>query len=863
MTKVLKQRPPRRDSRRHSPQNATQPYQPATASRFQAPSATERDTAVPTDHRVANPGAISYRTRHGRTTRLAVVTFVVVGSVAAACSDSDSDSDPDGRAIPAPSSVATTAATAPPPPADSTSTTSGGATSPTAPSTSAGAAPALETSGVTISVGYEQVLVSGAEPGTPLALLADDGAELQTGSADANGMVLFRSVDGGSTDTVAISASTDNGSSVSQPYPLVWNDGSAPERSFYAEQRLPTGEANDRLGYITTRDGTTLSASVWLPGPVEDGPYPTVVEYSGYSPSNPESTGFPQLITALGYAYVGVNVRGTGCSGGSFRYFEYAQSLDGYDVIEAVAAQPWVLDNEVGMVGISYPGISQLFVAQTQPPSLIAITPLSVLDDSYAATLYPGGILNTGFALAWTEERQRESEPEGQQWAADEIASGDTECDVNQLIRLQNPDLATQIFDEPFWLDDEYGEIAPRLFVHRIEVPTFIAGAWQDEQTGGHFATMLDRFTGTDHLYASLLNGLHTESIGPAVFPRLVEFLDLYVAKKVPSLAAARVVAPIMGGSVYGTSELSLPAGDRFAGMSYEDALAAFESEPPIVVLFEEGAADGTSARVPQPRFQASFESWPIPEAAPTTWFLTEAGRGEAGVLSSEAGGTNSLPAEYLALPDAIPPTFYEGDGNGVWSVDVQYDWLEGGPGTFASWVTDPLADTTTVVGTGSVDLWITSNLGDTDLEVTITEVRPDGNEVYVQSGWLRASMRALDEEASGVLRPVHTYLEGDAEPLPAGVFALARVELFPVAHVFRAGSQIRISVDAPGGNRAVWAFDTIAGGERVTIAQDTANPSALVLPIVDLAAIGVDVPASYPACDALRGQPCRPYSGG
>ncbi len=52
----------------------------------------------------------------------------------------------------------------------------------------------------------------------------------------------------------------------------------------------------------------------------------------------------------------------------------------------------------VGMVGVSYPGISQLFVAATQPPSLAAITPLSVIDDSYRGVLYPGGILNTGFA---------------------------------------------------------------------------------------------------------------------------------------------------------------------------------------------------------------------------------------------------------------------------------------------------------------------------------------------------------------------------------------------------------------------------------------------------------------------------------
>ncbi|HUF97843.1 MAG TPA: CocE/NonD family hydrolase [Ilumatobacter sp.] len=796
--------------------------------------------------------------------RRAAVLLVVLGTLGAACS-SDGDS-----LSPTSSTVTTLATTGTDGPAVETTEQSPneptptvsidpGPTDPTAPVSST---PLEDATDITVSVGFEQVLVSGAEPGTDFELHGPTGDPLQSGVADANGMVLFRQVDGEPSDTVYIS----DGTHISAEYPLLWNNGTPPDQSFYAEQRLPTGDANQRLGYVTTRDGTTLSASVWLPGPLEDGPYPTVVEYSGYSPSNPNSTGFPDLITALGYAYVGVNVRGTGCSGGSFRYFEYAQSLDGYDVIEAVAAQPWVLDNEVGMVGISYPGISQLFVAQTQPPSLTAITPLSVLDDSYAATLYPGGILNTGFALAWTEERQREAQPEGQQWASDQIDGGDEVCESNQLLRLQNPDLAGQIFDEPFWLDDEYGEIAPRLFVDQIEVPTFVAGAWQDEQTGGRFATMLDQFTGTEHMYASLVNGLHTESIGPAVFPRLVEFLDLYVGKRVPSLAAARVVAPILGGSIYGTSDLTLPAADRFAGMTYDEALAAFETEPPIVVLFEEGAAEGTAPRTPQPRFEATFSSWPVPEAVATTWFLTDATAGVAGTLGIEPGAADAEPAEYLALPDAIPPTFYEGDGNGVWSVDVEYDWVEGGAGTFASWATEPLTATTTVVGTGSVDLWVTSNLGDTDLEATISEIRPDGSEVYVQSGWLRASMRTLDEAASTDLRPVHTYSEDDAELLPTGesdgAFALARIELFPFAHVFRAGSRIRLSVDAPGGNRAIWEFDTIAGGERVTVSQDAAFPSALVLPVVDLAASGVDVPASYPTCDALRGQPCRPFAG-
>ena len=62
------------------------------------------------------------------------------------------------------------------------------------------------------------------------------------------------------------------------------------------------------------------------------------------------------------------------------------------------------------MFGISYGGISQLFTARTQPPSLAAITPLSVIDGPQT-TLYPGGILNTGFALNWARERMAESHP--------------------------------------------------------------------------------------------------------------------------------------------------------------------------------------------------------------------------------------------------------------------------------------------------------------------------------------------------------------------------------------------------------------------------------------------------------------------
>ena len=65
-----------------------------------------------------------------------------------------------------------------------------------------------------------------------------------------------------------------------------------------------------------------------------------------------------------------------------------------------------------------------------------------------------------------------------------------------------------------------------------------------------------------------------------------------------------------------------------------------------------------------------------------------------------------------------------------------------------------------------------------------------DGQETYVQNGWLRASHRKLSSEST-VLSPDPTHLSKDAARMPAGKFTLVRIPIFPVAHAFRAGSRI------------------------------------------------------------------------
>ena len=234
----------------------------------------------------------------------------------------------------------------------------------------------------------EQVAVTGTAPGTAADLRDAKGRVVANGTTDAQGALLFREVTPGKGYTVTAAGASSSPVTVTSttavPPTLALHVAAALRRL-----RLP----EDARRHDAVGEGHAA-------GPRRPGPYPTVVEYSGYDPSNPNGRAPASSIASLlGFATVGVNMRGTGCSGGSWDYFEPLQSLDGYDAIETVAAQPWVKGGKVGMVGISYPGITQLFVAATRPPHLAAITPLSVIDDT-AATLMPGGIFNNGFALA-------------------------------------------------------------------------------------------------------------------------------------------------------------------------------------------------------------------------------------------------------------------------------------------------------------------------------------------------------------------------------------------------------------------------------------------------------------------------------
>ncbi len=754
-------------------------------------------------------------------------------------------------------------------------------------------------SGWQIVAGVQTVTVTGAKAKEPLTLFAldstdgsseGDGTEIVTVLADKFGQLAIPYVPAEPFTMEAGPATefpTMNGSTLppgdyefrnlksdkrSEPFTVLALDD-VPEPEFYGDQKLTgakldifgtvvDGELLDGFGYITARDGVKLSAMVRFPdstlyGP---GPYPTVVEYSGYGVSNPEGEEpGSRIARALGYATVGVNMRGTGCSGGVFDVFSPAQQADGYDVIEAVAAQDWVLGGKVGMVGLSYSGIGQLYAASTQPPHLAAITAQSVIADPWL-TQWPGGVYNSGFTKQWLDERDRQAAPGGQSWTDKVIEGGDKQCDAHQQLRNVNINFEAfgkSLVDRPPSADDR----DLRELVKKIEVPSFVTGAFQDEQTGPQFAEMLDNFTAAPVLKVRLWNGRHPDGYAATDVGQLYEFLELYVAKRVPHMAdiVRAGLAPELAKN-FDSKDTEVDPERLFEqfGTDYAAAKAAYEAEPSVSVMFENGGATtglrGNEPGEPGGTFTRTYAQWPPSEATEREWFFAPGAK-----LADTSQAV--LGADSFAFDDSgAQISFFKDDKYPLLDRLWQFDWTRFEPDTAASYETVPLTEDLLLAGPGQVDLWVSANATDADLQATLTEVRPDGVEYLLQSGWLRLRHRAEDTALTDGLEVGRTYSADDVEELEPGIWTEAKITIPSVGAPVRKGSKLRITISNPGRDRGAWKFDTddyAADSDpvRYQISYGGGQRSALRLTVV---APG-DIPAQLAPCPALRGQACRP----
>ncbi len=158
----------------------------------------------------------------------------------------------------------------------------------------------------------------------------------------------------------------------------------------------------------TTRHGDVVRADVYLPSGAS-GPLPVVLAASAYQkalrylPVNGATFAFIEygpMQLYLDYAYVAMDVPGTGRSEGTWDPVSRAEGEAIHDLIEHVAVQPWSTGH-VGMIGMSYYCWSQWNAARTRPPHLRTIAAFDGAADMYRDWMYHGGIPIQGFLNSW------------------------------------------------------------------------------------------------------------------------------------------------------------------------------------------------------------------------------------------------------------------------------------------------------------------------------------------------------------------------------------------------------------------------------------------------------------------------------
>ena len=386
------------------------------------------------------------------------------------------------------------------------------------------------------------------------------------------------------------------------------------------------------------------------------------------------------------------------------------------------------------------------------------------------------------------------------QTAEPAIKSGDQQCLKDFRAHVRaNPPYSIARNSLANPFDDGYWQTAPRSRLNRIEVPILGCQSWQDGVVSSRATELYYDTFSARRTWFIGTNGPHGICEFKQPLTMMVNFLRHYVA----------------------------------------GADDGWPRTPHITILHE---LTSTNTSPPVPGWVSTYNSW-SQLMKPVTLYLGGHGSLTASPVTGVAAGQSSFSGPAPSQ-------------SGRWTKAPS-------PDTSVSYTTPPLTRDADFFGPGSVNLWLSSTAADSDVEVIISEVRPDGTEQFVQAGWLNLAERMLAPAGGGsprssVLRPFQLHSAASYQPLRSGQPVYARVELFPFEHVFRKGSSIRITIDSADGNvetTGYWGLTSLPAPFTDTVYASPVRPSQVVLGLIP----GATAQRPLPSCADIAGEPCRP----
>lgn len=544
----------------------------------------------------------------------------------------------------------------------------------------------------------------------------------------------------------------------------------------------PYGVSVTRDLRIPLPDGRVLRADLYEPtdlatGRPEDGPFPVIIGFTPYGKSfatsadAPGASGVNLDLVRHGYLAAAVDVPGTGASDGAFDLFDHAEAVAGAAVVDWAASLPRS-SGSVGMLGVSYMGIVQLFTAAEVGPGspLKAVFPMAATIDPYRDLFVSGGALNvmSPLGLLFGYGITRSITPFTELWNDPAAAVQHAGQNLGQMSRFEGVMAADMLANGPRRYDgDWWQQRAPERLLQRIAengVAVYLVGGLYDVFQRGE---------------PLIYSGLQNAAAGRPV--------DAPMEAGQPVTDRFQLLTgPWTHGNLGDGLDLTaiqLAWFDRWLKGSPSEADGS--SEAPLHIIEPGGSS-------------YDADTYPLADATVERLWLRE-GReladappvaGEPGdeIAYDPFGEVCSVSTVQFAAgmfaEDCLRPT-HQPDRS---SSETTYS-------------TAPLDSPAQLAGPIGLTLYATSDRPDAVFAVSVEDVAPDGTSMQLTGGAQLASMRALDPSRSwtapggGYLRPYLRLTADAVEPVPTGVPVRYDIEVRPAFATVPAGHRIRLRI--------------------------------------------------------------------
>jgi uncharacterized protein len=584
---------------------------------------------------------------------------------------------------------------------------------------------------------------------------------------------------------------------------------------------------------VPMSDGVVLRADVHYPTVAETGlpaagPFPVLLSVTPYGKKAPPPSaqiggGATPYLIRRGYIEVMVDVRGTGASGGCFEMFGTQQTQDGVDLVGWASTLPNA-NGRVGMFGISYLAINQLFTAAAVGPDspLKAIFPVMAAHDFYRDAAGMGGVphLRTVRAYGATYALLNVLNP-----ALEFLARGGHPrpragglATVRQRGRDQRryfgPLVADAMnggeaaYDEPFWDAMRPGDVLPDIAANGVAV--FLVGGWHDAFQRGAPLN-----------YAALQNAFAGRPTGSPMEP------GQPVSDRVRLLMGPWYHVSNFGGLHLNTLQL------RWFDHWLKDEPTAAVSGSPFTFQAI-GSSQWFHAR-----------EYPLAEAIPTRFYLSSSGCLTRESAQTESAATLTYRARGPIAGRSLEQwslgmnSFFATQRGGRIRYDQDNRRLQRGALTYT---TEPFTAPTLVAGPITLTMHATASTTETLWVAHLDDVGPDGASRPLTQGALLGSHRELDPARTWylpdgtVLRPHHVSTRSAVQPVVPGEVTRYDIEIFPTAAFIAPDHRLRLTVttyDFPHLVPTRPARHALMGG-IYRVHQGGPTPSHILIPLAD-----------------------------